>query len=244
MSSSKVIRTQPKSALYVSDMKTKLFLVCGAIAGPFFTIAWFVEGLTRANYDPMRHPISSLAIGESGWTQVTNFIITGVLTLALAFGLRGALGSRGGPKWGVIWMTAIGIGFIGAALFVADPMNGYPPGTPLLLMQPTVVGRLHRLFSALVFFGIPAAAFSLSGLFAKNGERTWATYSRVTAIAFIVMFVLTSIGFAQAEPLVKYAGLLQRITLLIGLTWMTLLPLHLLKSPSESQVIGRNKAIV
>ena len=228
----------------VLDSKTRLLLMCGALAGPFFTILWFITGLNRANYDPMRHPISSLSIGESGWTQVTNFIITGVLTLALAFGLRSALGSRGGSKWGAIWMTAIGIGFLGAALFVADAMNGYPPGTPLLLMQPTVVGRLHRLFSALVFFGIPGAAFSLGGLFAKNGERTWATYSRGTAIAFIVMFVLTSIGFAQVEPLVKYAGLLQRITLLIGLTWMTLLPIHLLKSPSESQVIGRNKAIV
>ena len=226
------------------DSRTRLLLICGALAGPFFTILWFITGLNRANYDPLRHPISSLAIGESGWTQVTNFIITGVLTLALAFGLRSALGSRGGSKWGVIWMTAIGIGFIGAALFVADAMNGYPPGTPHLLMQPTVVGRLHRLFSALVFFGIPGAAFSLGGLFSKNGERTWATYSRGTAIAFIIMFVLTSIGFAQVEPLVKYAGLLQRITLLIGLTWMTLLPIHLLKSPSESQVIGRNKVIV
>src|SRR6185503_13424581 len=121
--------------------------------------------------------------------------------------------------------------------FVTDPMNGYPPGTPLLLMQPTVVGRLHRLFSALVFFGVPGAAFSLGGLFARTGERTWATYSRGTAIAFIVMFVLTSIGFAEVEPLAKYVGLLQRITLLIGLTWMTLLPIHLLKSASESQVI-------
>ena len=228
----------------VMDSKTGLLLICGALAGPFFTVLWFITGLNHANYDPMRHPISSLAIGESGWTQVTNFIITGILTLALAFGLRSALGSRGGSKWGVIWITAIGIGFLGAALFVADPMNGYPPGTPLLLMQPTVIGRLHRLFSALVFFGIPGAAFSLGSLFAKNGEQAWATYSRVTAIAFIVMFVLTSIGFAQVEPFVKYAGLLQRITLLIGLAWMTLLPIHLLKSPSESQVIGRKKAIV
>src|SRR4026209_237200 len=228
----------------VLDSRTRLLLICGTLAGPFFTILWFITGLNRANYDPLRHPISSLAIGESGWTQVTNFIITGVLTLALAFGLRSALGSRGGSKWGMIWMTAIGIGFLGAALFVADAMNGYPPGTSLLLMQPTVVGRLHRLFSALVFFGIPGADFSLGGLFAKNGERTWATYSRGTAIAFIAMFVLTSIGFAQVEPLVKYAGLLQRITLLIGLTWMTVLPLHLLKSQSESQVIGRNKAII
>lgn len=226
------------------DGKTRLLLTCGALAGPLFTIIWFITGLTRANYDAMRHPISSLSIGEFGWTQVTNFLLTSLLTLALAFGLRSALQSRGGSKWGVIWITLVGIGFLGAALFVTDPMNGYPPGTPLLLMQPTLLGRLHRLFSALVFFGLPGAGFTLGGLFARNGERTWATYSRASAIAFIVMFVLTSIGFAQVMPLVSYAGLLQRITLLIGLTWMTVLPLHLLNLPSTSPVIGRNKVIL
>ena len=226
------------------DRKTKLLLMCGALAGPLFTIIWFITGLTRTNYDPMRHPISSLSIGEFGWTQVTNFILTGLLTLGLAFGLRKALQSRGGSKWGVIWITAVGIGFIGAALFVADPMNGYPPGTPLLLMQPTVIGRLHRLFSALVFFGLPGAGFSLGRLFARNGEHAWAAYSRGTAIAFIIMFILTSIGFAQVAPIVQYAGILQRISLLIGLTWMTLLPLYLLHLPSTSQAIGTNKVIL
>ena len=226
------------------DGKTRLLLLCGALAGPLFTIIWFITGLTRADYNPMRHPISSLSIGELGWTQVINFLLTGLLTLALAFGLRSALQSRGGSKWGVIWITLVGIGFLGAALFVTDPMNCYPPGTPLLLMQPTLLGRLHRLFSALVFIGMPGAGFSLGGLFARNGERSWAIYSRATAIAFIVMFVVTSIGFAQVMPLAPYAGLLQRITLLIGLTWMTLLPIHLLDSSSKSPSIARNKVLL
>jgi hypothetical protein len=226
------------------DGRTRLLLLCGVLAGPLFTIIWFISGLTRANYDPMRHPISSLSIGEFGWTQVINFLLTGLLTLALAFGLRSALQSRGGSKWGVIWITLIGIGFLGAAAFVTDPMNGYPPGTPLLLMQPTVLGRLHRLFSALVFIGIPGAGFSLGGLFARNGEHTWAAYSRGTALAFIIMFILTSIGFGQVMPFVPYAGLLQRITLLIGLTWMTLLPIHFLNLSSVPQATGRNKVIL
>lgn len=226
------------------DQKTRLSLICGALAGSLFSVIWFITGLTRANYDPMRHPISSLSIGEFGWTQISNFILTGILTLVFAAGLPNALGSRGGSKWAVRWITAIGIGFLGAALFVADPMNGYPLGTPLLLMQPTIIGRLHRLFSALVFFGLPGAGFSLAGLFARNGEHTWAMYSKASAIAFIIMFVLTSIGFAQVEPLVRYAGLLQRITLLIGLTWMTLLPLYLLNSSSAPQTAVRNKVVL
>ena len=226
------------------DGRTRLLLLCGVLAGPLFTIIWFITGLTRTNYDPMRHPISSLSIGEFGWTQVINFLLTGLLTLALAFGLRSALQSRGGSKWGITWITLIGIGFLGAAAFVTDPMNGYPPGTPLLLLQPTVLGRLHRLFSALVFIGIPGAGFSLGGLFARNGEHTWAAYARGTALAFIIMFILTSIGFGQVMPIVPYAGLLQRITLLIGLTWMTLLPIHLLNLSSVPQATGRNKVIL
>ncbi len=65
-------------------MKTKTLLACGIIGGPVFVLAFLVEGATRANYDPLRHPVSSLALGDSGWTQTTNFIVTGLLTLALA----------------------------------------------------------------------------------------------------------------------------------------------------------------
>lgn len=220
---------------YTNDLKTRGLLICGVIAGPVFTFLWFVNGLARTNYDPMRHPVSSLAIGELGWTQVSNFLVTGLLTLALAYGLRDALQSRAGSKWTVIWIAAVGIGLIGAGLFVADPVNGYPLGTAPLLMQPTIIGRLHRLFSALVFFGLPGAGFTLARLFARNNEHAWATYSRFSAIAFIAVFILTSVGFAQVEPLVNYAGLLQRITLLIGLTWMTLLSLHLLTTSSKSE---------
>ena len=226
------------------DSRTRWLLLCGALAGPLFTVIWFITGLTRANYDPMRHPISSLSIGEFGWTQVLNFLLTGLLTLAFAFGLKNALQARGGSKWAVIWITLVGIGFLGAALFVTDPMNGYPPGTPLLLMQPTVLGRLHRLFSALVFIGLPGAGFSLGGLFAGHSEFTWAAYSRASAIAFIVMFVLTSVGFAQVAPLVQIAGLLQRITVLIGLLWMTLLSIHLMNAPSRLQATERNKVTI
>jgi len=43
--------------------KAKILLIAGAVAGPLFTIAWFLEGATRANYNPLRHPVSSLALG-------------------------------------------------------------------------------------------------------------------------------------------------------------------------------------
>src|SRR5688572_9334762 len=107
---------------YLTNAKTRLLLLCGALAGPFFSIIWFIAGLNRADYDPVRHPISSLSIGEFGGTQSFNFIITGLLTLALVYGLRDALQSRGGSKWGSRLIGGVAIGLIGAGLFVTDPM--------------------------------------------------------------------------------------------------------------------------
>jgi hypothetical protein len=220
------------SALHVNDMKTKALLICGAMAGPFFTIAWFLEGLARANYDPMRHPISALSIGEFGWMQVTNFFITGILTLALALGLRREQQLGAKSIWVSILIGVVAIGFLGTGFFVTDPMNGYPPGTPVLLVPPTPTGLLHLIFSAFVL-GLPITCFLLSPLFAAQGERSWAIYSRITAIMFIIMYALAIAGFLQAEAFVNFAGLYQRISVVIGLTWMTLVSIYLLKPPLE-----------
>jgi hypothetical protein len=212
----------------------KPLLVCGAIAGPVFTVAWIVEGATRADYDPARHPISSLSIGDLGWTQTASFMVTGLLTLVFALGLRRSLSSDGGGStWGPRLIGLIGIGLLGAGIFVTDPMNGYPLGTPNLPLHFSVPGRLHRLFSAFVFLGLPGACFVFRRLFTRRGVRSWANYSAITGYAFVVMFVVTSVGFAQVEGWVNHAGLFQRITLTIGWAWITLIAVYMLKAPSR-----------
>jgi hypothetical membrane protein len=214
-------------------IKTKTLLLCGAIAGPLFVAAFVIEGATRASYDPLRHPVSSLAVEDSGWTQRTNFLITGLLTLAFAVGLRRALRTLGGSTWGPLLVGAYAIGLLGAGIFVADPMNGYPPGTPDKRLIYSVHGVLHDLFSTLVFLGLPVACFVFGRWFAARGERGWAIYSAVTAVVFLGAFILSSAGFAQAEGLVDLAGLFQRVTLIAGFGWLTLLAFRFLRSPRE-----------
>ena len=221
---------QSNSVLYTSDVKTKTLLACGVLAGPLFTVIWLVAGATRANYDPLRHPISSLAIGELGWTQAANFIVTGLLTLAFAFGLGRRLQSPGGPTWGPRLIGVMAIGLLGAGFFVTDPLNGYPPGTPNFSLEVTLPGRLHRLFSAFVFLGLPIGCFVFARFFTRQSQRKWVIYSVITGIAFVVMFVITSAGFAQVQSLVNYAGLFQRITLTIGWAWLTLLAIYTIAS--------------
>lgn len=228
-------RTKSMSTISVS---TRLLLICGAIAGPLFTLIWFVTGVLRANYDPIRQPISALSLGEFGWTQIINFIITGLLTLLLAFGLRRMQQSRHIPASAPLLIAIVGVGFLGTGFFVTDPMNGYPPETPLILVPPTLVGLLHVLFASFIF-GLPLASFVFARLFATGGERSWAVYSLMTAIAFILIYLIGMAGFLQVERLSDYAGLYQRLSVIIGLTWMTLLPLYLLKSTSGRQKTGK-----
>jgi len=212
-------------------VKTKTLLACGVVAGPLFVVVFLVEGATRAHYDPLRHPISSLALGDSGWTQRTNFLVTGLLMLAFAIGLRRALRPLGGPTWGPLLVGACAIGLLGAGIFVADPMNGYPPGTPDKRLHYSTHGVLHDLFSAPVFLGLPVACFVFSRWFAARGKRGWTTYSAVTGVVFLGAFILSSAGFGQTEGLVDVAGLFQCVALIVGFGWMSLLAVRFLRSP-------------
>jgi hypothetical protein len=213
-------------------MTTRKLLACGVIAGPLFVVAFIVEGATRANYNPLRHPVSSLELGDFGWTQVANFIVAGLLTLAFAAGMRRALRPVGGSTWGPLLVGACAVGLLGAGIFLTDPLSGYPPGAPEQRHY-SVHGALHDLFSALFFVGLPAACLVFARRFVGWGERGWAIYSAMTGVVFAVAFVLTSMAFGQAESLVDFGGLFQRIALIVGEGWLTLLAVHLLRTFSE-----------
>jgi hypothetical membrane protein len=82
---------------------TKALLACGAIAGPLFVLVFLLEGATRADYDPLRHPVSSLALGDYGWVQSANLVVAGLLTLAFSVGLRRAFRPPEGSTWVHSW---------------------------------------------------------------------------------------------------------------------------------------------
>ena len=94
----------------------------------------------------MRFAVSSLSVGELGWIQIANFLITGSLILAFSVALRQILLGPSGSVWGPVLIGLVGVGLIGAGLFVTDPLNGYPPGTPLIPTERTTHGILHDLF--------------------------------------------------------------------------------------------------
>jgi len=52
----------------------------------------------------------------------------------------------------------------------------------------------------------------------------WAVYSAISAALMVIFFVLSSIAFGQGlSALTLYGGLLQRLALGVGFTWLTIL---------------------
>lgn len=185
-----------------------------------------MEGAVRPFYSQLRPPVSSLSIGEYGWIQSSIFIVTGLLTIAFATGMRSSLAQEA-SKWAPIFTAVTGVGLIGAGLFVTDPMNGYLLGTPLIPMQFTITGRLHRLFSAFFFLGLPLVTFNLVRWFARWKNTPWSLYSVTSGITFLATFVIASAALLQAGALAELAGLFQRLAITTGWLWITLFAIHL-----------------
>lgn len=220
-----------KQAKPPGDTITKTLLICGAIGCPLFVIAFLIEGAARADYNSLRYPISSLSIGDTGWMQRANFIITGSLLLAFSIGLRNRLKWAGISVLASLLLGSVAIGLTGAGIFSTDPLYGYPSNLPLALTEFTVHGHLHVLFSIFVFVCLPVACFVFRRRFADIKKAGWATYSKFTGIAMPVTFILAGIGFKQFPGLVQFAGVFQRLSIIIGWTWITLLALHLFRTP-------------
>jgi hypothetical protein len=199
--------------------------IAGLLAGPLFVVAFLVEGATRADYNPLRHPVSSLALGDHGWTQTANFLLAGALTVAFSIALWRKLGSKAGAILVAVW----GVGLLGAGSFVTDPVNGYPPGTPDLVAEPTTSGALHDLFSVPGFVALAAASVVFTVRFARRGKRGWAVYSAASAAVIVTGFVLASAAFGGAESLLGVGGLFQRIAVVTGFAWLTALALSVRK---------------
>jgi hypothetical membrane protein len=202
--------------------RERALLGCGVVAGPLFFAVFSVAGASRAGYDPLRHPVSSLEFGPSGWVQSVNFVLTGVLVVLFAWAARAIVRSVGGGRTVWILLTLVGLGLVGAGFFPPDPLSGYPPGSAPTAPDPSLHRVLHDLFSTPVFTALPAAAVVMARRFARVRLRAWAVCSAVSAVAMVTLFVLTSVAFAQGSSLTPIGGLLQRLTLATGFAWLAL----------------------
>jgi hypothetical protein len=207
---------------------TRRLLRCGVAAGPVFVAVFLLEGAVRDGYRPLRHPVSSLALGPRGWIQAGNFAMAGTLFLAAAAGLARA-GDPAASRAAPAPIGAAGAGLIGAAVFTTDPVSGYPPGTPDALTHPTRTGIAHNLAAVPVFAGLPAAALASGRRSWRAGQHRFALYSAGTAVTMLTAMALAGAGFGQSPRLVNLGGLFQRASIITGFAWLTALSAQALR---------------
>jgi Protein of unknown function (DUF998) len=171
---------------------TRALLTCGVIGGPLFIAVVVIQELTREGFDPKKHALSQLSLGDLGWLQIANFIVSGLLFVACAVGMRRVL--RGSPAgtWGPRLFGIFGAALIWGGVFVADPAYGFPPGTPEGVPEEfSWHGIMHALAPTVAAIAIVAACFVFARRFARFGELGWAWYSVVAAVAYLIL------GFAS-----------------------------------------------
>lgn len=197
----------------------RAFLMLGILAGPLYLLVGIAQGLLRPGFSFARHPLSLLSNGDFGWIQTVNFAVTGLAVVATALAVARIAGHPGRPTaWA---LGAFGAGVALAAVFPADPMDGFPPGTPL--GPPTsfsTPGLLHFVISAVAFTCFGASALLASRVLARRGERGM---SRVSLTCGLVMLLGFFGGFAFPSPV---AGIW--ISVATGWGWLSATSRHLL----------------
>jgi|SRR5689334_4164671 len=196
---------------------TRTLLTCGIVAGPLYIILGFIQMASRPGFDITRHSLSLLANGDLGWIQILNFLVTGILLIAGAIGMKRVLKSGPDSRWAPRMLGLYGLGLVGASIFSADPALGFPPGTPLENNPISWHGMLHFIVGTIGFIGFIVACFMLARRFNSLQRPGWAWYSLITGVLFLASFV--GIASGSKGPV----SLFFAIAVVLGFTWISAL---------------------
>jgi hypothetical protein len=199
-----------------ADRVTKSLLGYGVIAGPFYVAVSLTQAFTRDGFDPTRHEWSLLANGDLGWIQITNLILTGLMTLAAAVGLSRALPSTWAPRL----LAGYGISLVGAGIFRADPAFGFPAGTPDAASTVSWHGILHLVCGAVGFTCLAVACFVVA-----RHVPSLAAFSRTTGVLFLLGFATVAAGAGAV-----WANLSFTAAVILVWVWLSLLSVRLYRS--------------
>lgn len=184
---------------------TRSLLGYGVLAGPFYLVVALAQALLRPGFNLLHDDVSLLSNGAWGWVQVANFVLTGAMVTACAAGVRRALSAGRGGVWAPRLLALYGLGLVAAGIFVADPMNGFPLGTPA--GRPATVswhGILHIFSAGVGFLGLVAACWVIGSRFAAEGRRIWTWFSRMTGVLFLLAFLGVGSGSGSSAVVLAF----------------------------------------
>ncbi|UYM06628.1 DUF998 domain-containing protein [Solicola gregarius] len=198
---------------------TRSLLGWGVVAGPFYVVIGLVLALTRPGFDLASHALSMLTLGDHGWMQRANLVVSALMVLAAAYGVLRVI--RSGRGLAVGTLTGVyGLCLVLSAIFLPDPTAGFPPGRADDTV--TTSGILHLVFGAIGFVCLAVAAFAYARWASSRSETGQSRVGIWCGIVVIVGFVG---GAALAQSAIGVA--LLWLSVLAGWLWLALACAHL-----------------
>jgi hypothetical protein len=177
------------------------------------------QALVRDGFVFSKHPLSVLANGPAGWVQTANFVLSGLMVLATAAGFRRALGPSRATSW---FLGAFGASMLVAAVFRADPVDGFPAGTPL--GPPTSIstpGLIHFIAGGLGFISLGVSCLVAARALSRRNDRSLARFSLVSGLVVLVGF-LAGMAIPNSSPVLGIW-----IAVVAGWAWLAVVSLYL-----------------
>ncbi|HVG84620.1 MAG TPA: DUF998 domain-containing protein [Vicinamibacterales bacterium] len=200
--------------------------IAGMVAPVWFITLVIVQGVLQPDYSHITLPISALAAWPAGWIQNLNFFVSGVLLAVFAIGLNGAIRPTRFGLIGIALLLACSVGLWIVGIFPWINVNGVPTEPPS-----------HVVGAVLTFVSASTGHVIVSRRMAADPEwRDLSTYVLGTGIIMLLLFIVVG-GFAIGEgtPLHSWAGLLQRVLVVIWFACIMVMARRALRLARESR---------
>jgi hypothetical membrane protein len=196
----------------------RAYAICGLVAPIFFALMVVLESSLVTGYNQIAQPISDLGAsalyGSYSILQDVNFLVFGILVIALAIGLGQALRASRAISWS--------LGFFGSMIFLAGLFQDEPAPWP---------AGAHGLVSVFAFISIILTQFfTWRRLRRSTGEEgEWGKYSRFSLITMGLTIILFASYGVLGQPGSSIGGLVQRVFLAVPWLWIEVISLKLLR---------------
>lgn len=199
-----------------AETNTYLFLTTGVLAGPTFLAIALAQLVTRDGFDPTRHSLSLLSLGDAGWIQIGNFAGAGLLFGVASVGIRRALPPGLGRQWGPALLGTFAFALVAAGVLVTDPAAGFPDGRDGT-GDVSWHGAAHAVAAWISALALGTATLVFGARFMSRGEWGWAAYTLASGLSVLILGLLA----ARQD-----GGLLGILAAGIGLSWASAVTAH------------------
>lgn len=220
---SQIALTAANSSTKRRDAMLALLTIVGIVV---YVIIDVIAQALPPHYNPISQAESELAVGPYGFVMTINFVLRGLLSLALLGALTGTVTQQALSRPGLVLLGVWGVGALVLAVFPTD-LSG---------TSPTLHGIIHLLVALIAFICGATGELLLSLRFA-NDPRLHSLRSPALVIAILASIILLVLFVAPSSRMLSHiTGLVERIFIGLLLLWMLVVAFRLRALPAKMEV--------